>query len=80
MKVVFFAQTKELVGVDSLNVEEHYATVSELRDALCRRGEQWHKALSAPNLVVAINHEIMTFDASLSSNDDVAFFPPVTGG
>ena len=45
MKVLFFAQTRELVGVDGLTIDEPYFTAQQLRDALAGRGDKWQLAL-----------------------------------
>ena len=45
MKVLFFAQTRELVGVDELTIDEPYLTAQQLREALATRGDKWQLAL-----------------------------------
>ena len=80
MKVLFFAQTRELVGVDELMVDEPYFTAQELRETLARRGDKWQLALLDSALLVAVNQCLVPWDMPLSADDEVAFFPPVTGG
>lgn len=80
MKVLFFGSLKEHLNCSELTLESNYASASELRKSLCARGEPWAGALSNEKLLVAINQEMAKFEDSLSASDEVAFFPPVTGG
>ncbi|UJF18701.1 molybdopterin synthase sulfur carrier subunit [Vibrio sp. SS-MA-C1-2] len=80
IKVLFFAQVKEMVGCDSLEVDATYNTANELREALAARGDKWQLALESGKLLVAINQTISPLEAEIKSGDEVAFFPPVTGG
>ncbi len=80
IKVLFFAQTRELVGVGELEVEAQYRTAEELRASLCEQGEPWQQALQAGRLLVAINQTISPLESEIHDGDEVAFFPPVTGG
>ena len=80
MKVLFFAQTRELVGVDELTIDEPYLTAQQLREALATRGDKWQLALQESPVLVAVNHCLVPWDTPLSADDEIAFFPPVTGG
>ena len=80
MKVLFFAQTRELVGVDELIITEPFLTVQALREQLATRGDKWQLALQESALLVAVNQCLVPWNTPLSANDEVAFFPPVTGG
>lgn len=80
INVLFFAQTRELVGVDTLSIEPHFATVEQLRTALAARDNRFALALSSERLLAAVNQTLVSFDAPLTDGDEVAFFPPVTGG
>ena len=48
--------------------------------ALSERGAAWKEALNQPNLVHALNHKVVFTDAVVSDGDELAFFPPMTGG
>ncbi|NIA44093.1 MULTISPECIES: molybdopterin synthase sulfur carrier subunit [Providencia] len=80
IKVLFFAQVRELVGVDCLDITEHYQTVEDLRYVLSQKGERWALALEDGKLLAAVNQSFVPFTHPLTDNDEVAFFPPVTGG
>lgn len=80
IKVLFFAQTRELIGVDELNIEEQFANVEALRQYLVSKGDKWALALDKEKLLVAINQTLATLESVIENGDEIAFFPPVTGG
>lgn len=80
IKVLFFAQVRELVACDELSLPCDYATAEALRSSLSERGDKWALALEAGKLLVAVNQTLVPLDTLLSDGDEVAFFPPVTGG
>jgi len=80
INVIFFAQVRELVDTDSLSVEAGFATVDALRCHLASRSDRWALALEDGRLLVAVNQTLVSLDHPLNDGDEVAFFPPVTGG
>lgn len=80
IKVVFFAQVRELVGIDRLDLAADYPTVESLRVALCTRGDKWPLALESDKLLMAVNQTLVMSDHLIADGDEVAFFPQVTGG
>jgi molybdopterin synthase sulfur carrier subunit len=83
VKVLFFAALREQVGVRSEEVElpGDKSTVAALRSHLAARGGAWQSALSEKKLLrFAVNQDMARTDATLEAGDEVAFFPPVTGG
>ncbi len=84
IKVLFFAQTRELVGVDSLEIDSDFETVEAVRAYLVEKGNEkggkWDLALQPGKLLAAVNQSIVPLDTTVASGDEVAFFPPVTGG
>lgn len=81
MKVLFFASLKEQLNCGELEVNDPtISTVQELKEQLANRGEPWASALNSAKLLVAVNQEVTDFSAPISNDDDIAFFPPVTGG
>lgn len=73
--VKYFASLREQIGLDQEQVSaEGIATVQDLLTAST-------SASSLPsNTLVAINQQYGDFDSDLKPGDEVAFFPPVTGG
>ena len=45
LKVLFFAQTRELIGVDELSIEAEFTTADKLREHLAQKGDKWALAL-----------------------------------
>lgn len=81
LKVLFFAQTRELTGVDQLSISaQDFATAEQLRRHLSEKGDKWALALEKGKLLVAINQTLMPLETTIKSGDEIAFFPPVTGG
>ncbi|BFU59827.1 MULTISPECIES: molybdopterin synthase sulfur carrier subunit [Rodentibacter] len=80
LNVLFFAQTRELIGIDEIQVEDNFETAEALREYLSRKGEKWALALEKGKLLVAINQTLMPLESAIKSGDEIAFFPPVTGG
>ena len=80
MKVKLFAQIREVTGTESLEMAvPDDATLEGVRQALMAKGPQWQQALSA-NVLCACNQTLCDGTMVVSEQDEVAFFPPVTGG
>ena len=80
IQVLFFAKIREQVGQAQLTVAADFATVEALRQHLTAQGEPWASALRANKLLVGVNHTIVPLSTAIKAGDEVAFFPPVTGG
>ncbi|MGL4204838.1 MAG: molybdopterin synthase sulfur carrier subunit [Aeromonadaceae bacterium] len=80
IRVRFFALVRELVGCAALELEPDYATVGALRAELASRGGKWALALEAGSVLMAVNQTLQDERCPLADGDEVAFFPPVTGG
>lgn len=80
VKVLYFAGLKEALGLPGENVDlpAGVATVGSLRDWLVGQGRD--KLATAKNLRCAVNQDMAKLDATIKDGDEVAFFPPVTGG
>ena len=82
VKVLFFASLREqLGGGGEMDLPAGVNTVSALRDHLRSQGEAYEKAFAEKALVrAAVNQDMVQPGASIKAGDEVAFFPPVTGG
>lgn len=80
--VLFFAGLREALGTSSetLALPSGVTTVAALRDHLAARGDKWIALNSAKNLRAAVNQDMVTLTTTIKDGDEVAFFPPVTGG
>jgi len=79
VKVMYFARYRELLGVDAERLEGDFEVVDDVRLALVAKGRQY-EVLAEQNLMCARNEELCRLDEPLEAGDEVAFFPPVTGG
>ncbi|ERK18347.1 MAG: molybdopterin synthase sulfur carrier subunit [Pantoea sp.] len=80
IKVLFFAQVRELTGTSALELSPEYADVAALRSALATKNDRWALALESGKLLAAVNQTLVPMSHPLRAGDEVAFFPPVTGG
>ena len=83
VKVLFFASLREQLGTSAEEIElpSGVATVAALRSHLLQRGDSWKSALGDSRLVrAAVNQDMVPATARIKAGDEVAFFPPVTGG
>jgi molybdopterin synthase sulfur carrier subunit len=83
VKLLYFAWVRQKVGrsEEELSVPANITTVGSLVDYLRRQGPGYEAAFEKPELLrCAVNQEHARFDARVGPNDEVAFFPPVTGG
>ncbi len=79
-KVLFFAQLRERLGCDTVQLDAQGMSVRELRQVLAKRDERWRTWLLDKDVLVAVNQTLVDENAALSTGDEVAMFPPVTGG
>lgn len=81
IQVLFFAQVRELLGTAKLDFSaEGITTAESLRLALAAQDDKWAKVMASDKLLVAVNQTISHWDTLVADGDEVAFFPPVTGG
>jgi molybdopterin synthase sulfur carrier subunit len=83
VKLLFFAGLREQLGTSSEEIElpAGVATVGGLRAHLRGRGGAYELALGENKLLrTAVNQDMAAPTAKLKAGDEVAFFPPVTGG
>lgn len=75
IKVKFFASLRERIGRDEASLDGASALTV---------GEVWTQATAGAtppgNLLAAVNQEYAGLDQPVHDGDEVAFFPPVTGG
>ena len=78
-----FASIREQTGIEeeSLALPVGVSNLGELRAHLRTRGEVWSSCLDPARAVRgAVNQRMASDDAPVNDGDEVAFFPPVTGG
>jgi molybdopterin synthase sulfur carrier subunit len=78
----FFASLREAIGPQADLELPEGSRVAEARDLLIARGAPFSQALARQRLVrVAVNQVLCADEMTvLQDGDELAFFPPVTGG
>lgn len=80
-EVLFFAKLKDDLGCNKASVElKPGASLADIKQALISQNPDWEVALSNPALLVSVNHSLSEWELEVSQGDEIAFFPPVTGG
>jgi len=83
IKIKYFARLSEALGVKAEEIEfgDGSESVEAVIQLLIDRGEPWASEFADDtNFLVAVNHEMCDRDTILNENNELAFFPPVTGG
>ena len=94
LKVLFFGQLKDIIQTEHLEIEviqndqsgkegqshKPINTVAMLRHLLQKKDDIWNEHLAYGKALVAVNQEMTSDDTALNDADEIAFFPPVTGG
>ena len=79
VNVRFFASLHDLVGTAELNLPlENPSSVKEIFERLTRKFPQLEERRS--QLLVAVNREYSSWEGTVTPGDQLAFFPPVSGG
>ncbi|MDA8364717.1 MAG: molybdopterin converting factor subunit 1 [Gammaproteobacteria bacterium] len=83
VQILYFAQLRERLGM----AREHLALPSGVEDvrsliaALRQRGAPWGEVLrDAAQVRIAVNCAMASAETTVADGDEVAFFPPMTGG
>ncbi|MDE0796313.1 MAG: molybdopterin converting factor subunit 1 [Alphaproteobacteria bacterium] len=83
MQVLYFGWVKSRIGIgkEELSPPPEVTNVASLIDWLKGRGDRYANAFEdSTALRVAVNQEIAPLDAAIADGDEVAVFPPMTGG
>jgi sulfur-carrier protein len=82
IRVLYFASLREAVGTDAEELPAaHAGSVAAIRALLRARGGAWAAALAEDRRVLAaVNQQMARPETPVADGDELAFFPPVTGG
>ncbi|TNE36619.1 MAG: molybdopterin converting factor subunit 1 [Alphaproteobacteria bacterium] len=83
MKLLYFAWMRQRIGTGEENLakSDDIATVADLIAHLKAKGPGYAAAFQNPAVIkVAINQDYADFTSPIAEGDEIAFFPPVTGG
>lgn len=79
--ILFFAQLRERLGVATLQIESsQVTTVQDVIAKLKSHSADWQTILEQQDILVALNQEFVHWTQAVVAGDEVALFPPVTGG
>ena len=81
--LVYLARLRDSLGTaaESVDLPREVSTVRTLLAWLSQRGGAWTQELAPGRAVrVAVNHDVARADTPIRAGDEVALFPPVTGG
>lgn len=81
MDVLYFSWLRERIGQSRETVRTDATTVAALVDELTAREERYAAAFADLGAIrVAVDQELVDFEANIAGAREVAFFPPMTGG
>ena len=81
MKIKYFAWLKDITDIesetfDNININD----INELKKYIVKKYPDLKKHIDQDVLRIAVNHEYIVENISLNANDEIAIFPPVSGG
>ncbi|MEO8332012.1 MAG: molybdopterin converting factor subunit 1 [Gallionella sp.] len=82
LKLLYFARLRERLGTigETLKLPDSAQDVAGLLKLLRKRGGNWESELTGRPVLVAVNQNMVSPQHLLQAGDEVALFPPVTGG
>ncbi|MBE0484653.1 molybdopterin converting factor subunit 1 [Marinobacter sp.] len=81
LTIRFFARLREELDTESLQLPATpEQTVADLLSELAARGDRWAQLQGDQPVMVAVNQAMAKPSTPVNAGDEVAFFPPVTGG
>ena len=85
LRILFFGQLKDIIKTECLEIDiiqssKELNTVAKLRSMLQEKDDTWKEYLAYGKALVAVNQEMSSDETAINDADEIAFFPPVTGG
>lgn len=81
IKVCFFANLRERLQCSELFVDGFSdGKIQDLLAHIIELNPKWSELLASKNILISHNLVMASLDTQLQPGDEVAFFPPVTGG
>tara|TARA_B100000575_G_C23127204_1_gene653229 strand:+ start:1141 stop:1386 length:246 start_codon:yes stop_codon:yes gene_type:complete len=81
MKIKYFAWIKDITNKDEEMIKDnHPKTIDALKILLCKSYPDLEKHINNDILRYAVNMEYTSINQKLTSKDEIAIFPPVSGG
>ncbi len=81
MKILYFAWVRTKTGIASEIITTDAKTIGELIEHLIQKSSNYKDAFSdLKGLCFSVNQTFATLETQIKKGDEIAFFPPVTGG
>lgn len=81
LTVRFFARLREELGVEEMTISaESGLTAGRVLEQLAAQGGAWSQLKGGQPVMIAINQAMARENTAVNAGDELAFFPPVTGG
>jgi len=81
IQVLFFASLRERLKTEQLELPvDGIKTVQDVYNQLLKHSDMFNATLSDPKPLMSVNQEIALPASTVKDGDEVAFYPPVTGG
>ena len=79
--LLFFAQLREQLQCEKITLElQSSISISLLREQIIASHPNWAEFLTNDKLLFSVNQTLVKASHPINDGDEVAFFPPVTGG
>ena len=81
IKLLFFASIKERLGKNEMTIDfvANHSLQALTHELIEKHGDEW-QILLEPDTVFSCNQRVVDRDHIVADGDEVAYFPPVTGG
>ena len=83
MKIIYFSWVKKNLGIseEKINPPKNIKSIKLLIEWLSSKNYKYEKVFLKKKLIkVAVNHQVVNLNKKIKENDEIAFFPPLTGG
>ena len=82
INILYFARLREQLKTESeqLELTTDLTNITSVADLLRNRGGIWEEAFGGSTMMSAVNQEVANPNTLIKDGDELAFFPPVTGG